>query len=983
MYITNIIIMAKEVPYNENPKTTDDVVFTITTFLTDGTLADAYKINKIVIYFVERGYTAENLRKYAVEIDETTYTTYFKDSIPIFILGDTSYLSTDPANALITKINTDKDGNPLLGTYQFIWHTNGNAKEGDYFLCYNFNLLPAGETYYNNIQFRLLTDMAFVTSTPTYRSDEKDYENILDRYTCEFLKLRISSSDKTPQVINKFYGACAKQYRDLDDLVTQILDLSDANVTNPLLLPYLARTLGVDLQGDDVVLWRRQIKQAIPLFKKKGTRIGLEEALGSMGVTLKEVINLWQVRSKAIWQDGFIVTEDQTQFILTKLAILPIDTNNFAVSLRLVNTDYYIDLSPDYVTLTNNNGVTTATWVGNNLSVNPISLQEGDILRILYQYAPVTDQGVEDYIRSLELFDSRDETIPDLCPEKNWNTRVIGENDPYLGIICTSLYPAEKPIIWGKIRTEFPYSENVYNMEEYNGSTRDSENPCHIGCDFTDICSCCQSSKISLSVEINDIDSEKIADTYEMVNDFLPADAILQTLSYSAGRNEYIPTPEESIEYLIQISPEDYVVTGQMDFNRIIENASDLSAELDRSSLVSSTNIQFSGSGTGQNTAIVLFSPGYRFDTFGVDTNNDNLLEILSGPDTGEFTVALGDRYELTINQGSPDTINFPLNISSFPFRLSNVFVSDSGASIYQDNLFTFTDTIDFVNTPVQENWLIVVTSGPYIGTYTITEIISNNYSFILNTFPATVSVTGLSYDLRTPSNITVLSSTTGSVGITERGRLEGSLLTEEYGIKPGNFVEYLGNQYEISSIATRPTVPVNDMVYLKSYNLGTIVGTVSFRYLNRLIPLGIGYLAIKGMQLTGTTPVINNLVENNEFLENYLIVINSNYYKIEDITGSVMTLDGYPFISSWGLTGVSVNYEIMQLIKTSPITTQNNAEYYLLDRRGNERIDILTETSSYMPMMMSEYDNPEFGLDYVSLSNESIWIDINYEQSN
>ena len=117
-------------------------------------------------------------------------------------------------------------------------------------------------------------------------------------------------------------------------------------------------------------------------------------------------------------------------------------------------------------------------WLGNS-NPNPITLNPGDRLQVLYEYRPITsmfEQQIENYIRTLPLADQRDETQQDY-PLKNWNVRVIEYDDPLFDLVVPTRYPFINPLIFGNVRTEFPYSENMYDSEEYNGGKRAFNKP--------------------------------------------------------------------------------------------------------------------------------------------------------------------------------------------------------------------------------------------------------------------------------------------------------------------------------------------------------------------------------------------------------------------------------------------------------------------------------------------------------------------------
>jgi hypothetical protein len=171
-----------------------------------------------------------------------------------------------------------------------------------------------------------------------------------------------------------------------------------------------------------------------------------------------------------------------------------------------------------------------------------LNIVEGDIIRVLYQYAPVpnpTEQSLDEYIRTLPLIDTRDERLQEY-PRKNWNVRGITDDDVLYDIIVTSKHPFHDFLVFGKVRTEFPYSENIYNMEEYNGSIRNSKVPCDIDKNFMDSCALCMSSSFVIDVEVENLSDDRIAEFYEVFKESAPFHAVLNTVNFQGGWNEFV-----------------------------------------------------------------------------------------------------------------------------------------------------------------------------------------------------------------------------------------------------------------------------------------------------------------------------------------------------------------------------------------------------------------------------------------------------------
>lgn len=963
--------------YTDNPTISDTVIFDLITTDESGAAITPYKVNTVVIYFIERGFTVENTKKYTSSFGDTVTTQYFKEAVPVAIFGTDSvpaWIASDPDASFLTEVTEDEDNNPQIGVFRLEWVPT-LAREGDYLLCYSWTPIVAGDTQTQNIQFYLYGDTKQTTAIPTHFTDPVKYDTLLERYLPEMFSTVLGSSDLTPNVVARFNQAVAKGFTGQEDLANQIVDLIDANAVSDVLLPYLGNLFGLRLFGTDVALWRKQIKQAVPLFKKKGTLEGLRESLANADIRFVSFTRMWQVVSEATWQEAFEVADEaELTFTLSESALLPVDADNFEIYVRLEGDTVYTEFTLDYVLFENSDGETTVTWVGHNLSVSPVSLMPGDFLRVVYKIAEPADQSLEDYIRMLPLADQRDETAVTL-PHKNWNVRLIAENDPLFDVVIPTRHPFEYPLVFGRIRTEFPYSENIYNMEEYNGSTRNSTAPCHLDKSFADACSRCQSSKFVIDLEIEDLSAERLSEAEEIIRDFVPFHAVPHSINYSGSKEEFVPSPVEEIEILIHGSHEDTVVVTQTDFNRLIEEGTSNNLELKRNMLADTSTA--AGSGTAYNTAITMFSSGIKFDALGID-GDDNFLEILSGSDQGEYQVSVYDSFTVDIVQGVPDTITWPLDTSAFPFNLSNKLYSDT-VSIYQADRFVFSEAdteLKFIDYGVMDDWKVEITAGPYAGTYQIDTINSDNTLTILG-FPTTTTQTGLAYELQTSASAVRLSGT-GSVVTKRVGRVETDLIVEELGINISDYVKYGGAEYKIFEVAAREIAATTDSIYIEDYTDGDVVGTAAITIYRRLVSGAVGYLNYRGIKVTGTVPTVSYVAETDEFRENYLILIGTNYYQITEISGSDMFLYG-PKVE-FGLTGTPVSYSIVRFIKTSPITTQNGQVYDRLDRRGNDAIYIATETVTPMAvtaMMLNSVNNGQ-PVDAVG-QEESIWFKVEY----
>jgi hypothetical protein len=486
------------VNFDQNPKITDSVLFTIDCLGADGcATANPYKVDNLVVYYVERDFHGGNYGEYEsvkydasliaelqaaqkavcddpspeniltvetlqAELDSKSQanTFYFKDAVAVLTIGDAlnpAWLSTDVDNAYLTLVEEDEDGNPIFGRFTYLWETPGRIREGDYFVCWTWTPQPAGDSLSGHLPFMMHGDPRAVAATPAHLTPDDKYETLLERYLPEMYKLSLGDGDVTPQTLDNLNNAVAKGFKFVEDFANQIIDLYDANALHESLLVYLGNLFNLRLKSNDPTLWRRQIKQAIATFKKKGTLEGLEDAFSQAGMTLTKFTQLWQVVSKYTWVDSF-KTADSPTFTLSKNIVTPIDEDNFTLWLRREGESEYFEIPSDSVefSTTECDFTTVMTWVGDEKSVNPISLFSGDILKVLYQYAaiPSGEQSVEDYVRSLPVADTRDEANADY-PPKNWNVKLIEEDDAMFDVIVPVRHPFRDPLVLEKSERSF------------------------------------------------------------------------------------------------------------------------------------------------------------------------------------------------------------------------------------------------------------------------------------------------------------------------------------------------------------------------------------------------------------------------------------------------------------------------------------------------------------------------------------------------
>ncbi len=420
------------------------------------------------------------------------------------------------------------------------------------------------------------------------------------------------------------------------------------------------------------------------------------------------------------------------------------------------------------------------------------------------------------------------------------------------------------------------------------------------------------------------------------------------------------------INYVIN----DDVMVSNPSFNRIIEDQNHMELELTRSDL---TNITYSSvySGLGVNSAVTIFSPGVNFKNIGISVNN--ILHILTGSNAGFYTVTNPSKNQVDIVESS--SITFPLQTSGFVFRLSNIVYSDIIDVTEIDDTRFYDDNIEFIFYGAVVGWKIVITSGLHTGTYIISSVNPDNSVSISGLSGLDITENGLSYELRTNTNTLRHTGTSvGKLRSNRIGRIEIDPLVTN--ISPNYYAHF--DLFPATRFIILSVDVDNSVVYIGNWKNGDIAGT-SMQIRQTMVDGSVGgsifgYFSVRGMELTGTTPTIDNSVENNQFLENYAILINDNYYKITEIDGSVMKISGVPVLT-WSINSpTSVSYAITHFEKI-PVVTQDGNTFSQIDRRGGDSFQIYSHSAS---MGMSGFSEGVF-VDSLG-GNESIWIDITYK---
>jgi P2-related tail formation protein len=767
----------------------------------------------------------------------------------------TSKDEQDPNNLLIKKI----DGK--IGCFEFVWTPEG-VREGDYFICWTYTPYKGASKISNHLKFYLGSSTAINTSTLLHRTNPQKYIDLLERYIPEMFKEYISDNDLTPNVLEKLNKSLAKGFNVLEDLTNQIVDLLDSNSVNEYIIYYLSNTLNLNLKSNDPTLWRRQIKEAVPLFKKKGTLGSLSESFDQSGMRLLRVLNYWQVVSPFYYVDSFISKSGVDTFELTKNLVgdeIDVYLSTPKNEKKLSSDDFTL-IKEEYSTKIILNNIQTTNY----------------ILRVEYCYKlPNNDfeKDIAKYIKSLPLMDSREQYVSEnpIYPLKNWNIKLIEENDPYIDHIIKTRHPFTDSVIFGKIRTEFPYSENIYNMDQYNGSIRDSKSPCDIDKDFLDTCTSCRSSNFDVDLEIQNLCDDRIMEAREIISESTPFHSVLRTVNYFGGNNEYFVTPIENYEILMTFKYSENNISGGLQrwFHR-----SRLTDDLFQRDDLSDKTLLFNSNISIYNEKICLFSPDFNFNVI----PPNSLIEILTPSIyNGTYTI-------FNPNNNYVDT-NFSnyVNNSTFVFNIFKELYSFSANLVRDDyvELLEEDPLIDFFKLKIDTSNLISIDSDVYeIKDVSPNKIILKNSNNKINkSFNTKYKVL--------KSDQTVLNL---------RPNIDSSIakITYQNRTRVDKFLEIkYKNNYDLKLTFTKNSTnyscPIteydNEGFYISNY-YGEDVGSLSMKVLNYITKNQIGNFKYNGIKCSLSTPLDNYFLQNyNEYAikitsQNFL----NNYYFIYDV---------------------------------------------------------------------------------------------------
>lgn len=1013
--------------YYQNPKVTDEIEFDLYTPDANNCFnQDPFKFDNIKIYFVSRDLNnlsnevslvdsysiaqqkayleaqqmacedptqakiirAQNLKD-KLDAGTIVNVNYYTEANIVFNQGSSSnplWIVSGPNTDSIVEKIVDPESEIQYGYFKFIWKP-GSIREGDFYICYTYTPNMGGDSISTYIHFYVQSNIANEVANPAHITKPEKYQTLLERYLPDMYKQNYAKNDLSVQTITRLNDAVAEGFTELENLANQLIDIIDANATQEPLLGYLANFFALKLRSTDLTLWRKQIKKAVPVFKMKGTLRGLEEALMDAGITLLKYTQFWQTGTDFVFTETFTYTGSES-FALSKVS-LAINPTYFALYKRspsAVDTSYQV-VNLANILINTVDGASTMTWIGN-------PLQTGDVLKITYQvkaFANPTEISIYNYIKNLPLADTRDDRYFDY-PPKDWNTKLVAEDDVLLDLLIPvkNIYVPE--LNFGKIRTQFPYSENVYNMEEYNGSLRDSKVPCDIDKAFIDPCRSAISAYYMLDVDIQDLSNTRLVECQEIVADYTPFHATLHTLNFSGSFEDFVLPAIEEVEALVRYNNSDFCVVGmaQTIFNRSMRYGLQVNAVY-RNDLATSTLVT-TGSAIAYNDYVNLFCPYVNFEQLGLSkTPSSTLLEILAPAFySGEYTVESPNKNNVRI----VETLSEPLNASDFSFRLSNIMFADTGFDIVQANKYTLTDSTtdlsfydikslwDVANGYASSPWQVRIESTSMV--YDIADFSNNVITLENDGTLSNTSVTGIEYTLLNDTATEIMTSNAGQYTVTKYGKVTvpaGLAIEDVRNLLIRDIYLYRDStsaQYKFYSFVEGDT----QSFLIENWTAGTQLNQ-SCKILQRLVSENVGSFSYEGMKITKplSWPTFANPaapVDNQNFKENYILVINSsNYYFIDYAVGLDGCLHfGGKFLDLGVTSGTSVSYSLYQYSKET--VTLFGEELEDLSRNGQ---DIINNSIEYATsMMMQSQDDGDSGFNDMMKLTESLKFKIEYK---
>jgi hypothetical protein len=457
-------------------------------------------------------------------------------------------------------------------------------------------------------------------------------------------------------------------------------------------------------------------------------------------------------------------------------------------------------------------------------------------------------------------------------------------------------------------------------MEEYNGSIRNSKVPCDIDKDFIDPCTACISSSYNIDLEIEDLSNDRIIEAQEILTETMPFHAVLHTLNFLGGINEFVESPVENVSMLVSVNGTESVISGdgQMWFNRLmklVETQGITRNQLaDITTPIATINVKMF------NDEIVVFCPNKKLDNVGISLEGNAKITILapsplagtyniSNPDGNVVKISLPILDEPINNCNNIFANDDTINSCAFTFDINNLVLDGSLCNISQDNIFEFYDSSqNFGTLPIQSTfdveqgtathaWKLLIPSfsaTPYV----IQNVLPDGKLNLTNNGGLSGNSSGISWSLLDGSNSLIKTGALGNLETTNRGRV--TVLNSSF-IPIQNIIS-LKNFYFVKGSFEYPIIEFysNNQFYIGNYTDGDSNG-VDLTVKQKVVSGEIGYFTHRGIKLQALGNLESSLgiqngdnsytidggIENNGFKENFIIQIGSDYYFISEISGT------------------------------------------------------------------------------------------------
>ena len=966
---------------------------------------------------------------------------------PLWIDGDAEY------NKDSVLVWDQQDTEIPYGHFVFEW-TPGIIKEGDYYICYSYTTRVSQyktQTITKYIHFYISPNIQNEISIPSHGCPPLKYITLLNAYLPKMYLENYAKQDESVFTLEALNESIAKAFTGMDDQASRLIDILNANDTPEPYLVYLAQMFQLNLRSNDVTRWRGQIITAVPQFKKKGTLQGLVQAFDQAGIILANYYQYWQINFPEVWTETFKFTGSY-EFLLDKYTNddYQVDYSTiFELYLAPAGTDVWQLQSPTLVSFSqNSDNITVMTW-----DSSATILKSGDIIKVTYVTQPLTSTQQSLYlywrdylplmdIRPFFVLNAAGEIISKLDlsePPKNWNTRLILETDPMFSTFIPTMNPFTNPVSFGFIRTEFPYSENVYNMDEYNGSLRVSNNPEDMGPDFIEPCSGGISAYYGLDLVVQDLSDFRVTECLGIIADYTPFHSILHTLNVAGSVEEFILPPVEIISCLMEYTISEYFIAGdaQLAFNRksiLYDFTNPMSSTSPgtngrlaflRNDFATATNTI-----TGEN--LVLYNRdvvikglinAINFSNLNIDLSN-NIFEILDSgnPYKGLYANILNaaEPASLVLKSSAVTTLNGlqpidPTNPDSyFTWRVSNLVYNGSFEisnfyqyTLYDENIILSDYEIGTVNTDGSgAAWTVTLSGNIYKILYV------NNNTIYLEDNPSnplgTTPLSGVSYTVtNTQTSQVAYTSTSGVYNLCKIAKVSSlsfSLANFCIPVPSPDIYFSIDNgatQYKFYSLDPNDTLSF----YILGYTIGATPASVTGQIYNRLAT-DYGNILFQGLyaeRISSKWPKLYNpeqavlrseLIPENCILEidlttgvqDYILNVDFNgnpeYWEYDvDILGYFVSV-GTKQTGS-GLTCGFNFFEYSEVKKPAIVPAISGETLYYITRAGQDIWSATVETASSFMFHMNDSEKaasiPGKPVDFVK-NTESINFVIEYK---